>query len=209
MRTPAPVRSLGTVGYMSPEQVRGDAVDHRSDIFSFGSILYEMLCGQRAFRRNTSAETMTAILHDDPQDLPSRTSAAAIPPRWNASSATVSKSSLRSDSSPRTTSPSISNPSPAFRPRPRTHLPPRQKAPAGSFPLSPRSRYSQPERRSGRGFAPRQSLPIPRPFASLSAVARSGTLDSLPTAISFTPPPGMAKLPRSSPRIPVAPNRAL
>ncbi len=59
---------LGTVGYMSPEQVRGDTVDHRSDIFSFGSILYEVLCGQRAFKRNTSAETMTAILNEDPQD---------------------------------------------------------------------------------------------------------------------------------------------
>src|SRR3984957_20056530 len=71
---------LGTAGYMSPEQVRGDAVDHRADIFAFGSILYEMLCGQRAFKRNTSAETMTAILNDDPRDFPSRTSAAAIPP---------------------------------------------------------------------------------------------------------------------------------
>jgi eukaryotic-like serine/threonine-protein kinase len=71
---------LGTAGYMSPEQVRGDAVDHRADIFAFGSILYEMLCGQRAFKRNTSAETMTAILNDDPQDFPSRSSAAAIPP---------------------------------------------------------------------------------------------------------------------------------
>ncbi|MGC1904517.1 MAG: serine/threonine-protein kinase, partial [Candidatus Acidiferrum sp.] len=74
---------LGTVGYMSPEQVRGDAVDHRSDIFSFGSILYEMLCGQRAFKRNTSAETMTAILNEDPQDFATRTnpsSPAAIAP---------------------------------------------------------------------------------------------------------------------------------
>ncbi len=74
---------LGTAGYMSPEQVRGDSVDHRSDIFSFGGILYEMLCGQRAFKRNTSAETMTAILNDDPQDLTARTSSsspAAIPP---------------------------------------------------------------------------------------------------------------------------------
>jgi eukaryotic-like serine/threonine-protein kinase len=71
---------VGTAGYMSPEQVRGDAVDHRSDVFSFGSILYEMLCGQRAFKRNTGAETMTAILNDDPRDFPSRTSAAAIPP---------------------------------------------------------------------------------------------------------------------------------
>jgi eukaryotic-like serine/threonine-protein kinase len=70
---------LGTVGYMSPEQVRGAATDHRSDIFSFGSILYEMLSGQRAFKRNTSAETMTAILNEDPQDFPSRTIGAIAP----------------------------------------------------------------------------------------------------------------------------------
>src|SRR6266508_1243745 len=60
---------IGTVGYMSPEQVRGQDADHRSDIFSFGSILYEMLSGQRAFRRDTMAETMTAILKEDPLEL--------------------------------------------------------------------------------------------------------------------------------------------
>ena len=60
---------MGTVGYMSPEQVRGHEVDHRSDIFSFGSILYEMLSGQRAFRRETMAETMTAILKEEPAEL--------------------------------------------------------------------------------------------------------------------------------------------
>src|SRR5438552_3774261 len=60
---------MGTVGYMSPEQVRGHEADHRSDIFSFGSILYEMLAGQRAFRRDTMAETMTAILKEDPPEL--------------------------------------------------------------------------------------------------------------------------------------------
>ena len=60
---------LGTVGYMSPEQVRGAPVDHRSDIFSFGTILYELVSGRRAFRRDTSAETMTAILREDPPDL--------------------------------------------------------------------------------------------------------------------------------------------
>ena len=60
---------MGTVGYMSPEQVRGDAMDHRSDIFSFGAILYEMLTGKRAFRRDTSAETMTAILKEEPPEL--------------------------------------------------------------------------------------------------------------------------------------------
>ena len=60
---------VGTVGYMSPEQVRGFEVDHRSDIFSFGSILYEMVSGKRAFRRDTPADTMSAILTIDPPDL--------------------------------------------------------------------------------------------------------------------------------------------
>jgi eukaryotic-like serine/threonine-protein kinase len=60
---------MGTVGYMSPEQVRGGPSDARSDIFSFGAVLYEMLTGKRAFKRDTSAETMTAILREEPPDL--------------------------------------------------------------------------------------------------------------------------------------------
>ena len=60
---------LGTVGYMSPEQVRFSPVNHRSDIFSFGSVLYEMLAGKPAFRKETQAETMTAILNADPPPL--------------------------------------------------------------------------------------------------------------------------------------------
>jgi Tol biopolymer transport system component len=60
---------LGTVGYMSPEQVRARPVDHRSDIFSFGAVLYEMLSGRRAFRGASAVETMNAILKEDPSDL--------------------------------------------------------------------------------------------------------------------------------------------
>ena len=63
-----PGKVMGTVGYMSPEQVRGLSVDHRSDIFSFGSVLYEMLTGRRAFQRETAAETMTAILKEEPDE---------------------------------------------------------------------------------------------------------------------------------------------
>ena len=60
---------LGTAGYMSPEQVRGLVLDARSDIFSFGAILYEMLSGKRAFHGDTPADTMSAILKEDPPDL--------------------------------------------------------------------------------------------------------------------------------------------
>ena len=60
---------MGTASYMAPEQVRGQAVDARTDIFSFGAILYEMLSGKRAFRRDTMPETMTAVLKEDPPDL--------------------------------------------------------------------------------------------------------------------------------------------
>ena len=60
---------LGTLGYMSPEQVKGKPADARSDIFSFGAILYEMLSGQRAFHGDSAAETMSAILREEPPDL--------------------------------------------------------------------------------------------------------------------------------------------
>jgi len=69
---------LGTVGYMSPEQVRGLAADHRSDIFAFGAILYEMLSLRRAFAAVTTADTMSAILKEAPPDLP--TAERHIPP---------------------------------------------------------------------------------------------------------------------------------
>ncbi|MDQ5871636.1 MAG: serine/threonine-protein kinase [Acidobacteriota bacterium] len=62
---------LGTMGYMSPEQVRGRAADSRSDIFSFGAILHEMLSGRRAFQGDTAADTITAILTKEPPDLSS------------------------------------------------------------------------------------------------------------------------------------------
>jgi hypothetical protein len=60
---------VGTVGYMSPEQVRGQAVDARSDIFALGAVIYEMLSGRRAFGSDTPADTMTAILTKDPEEL--------------------------------------------------------------------------------------------------------------------------------------------
>src|SRR3989449_1079024 len=62
-------RVFGTVGYMSPEQVRGLSADHRSDIFSFGAILYELFSGKRAFSGDSPTDTMSAILHQDPPEL--------------------------------------------------------------------------------------------------------------------------------------------
>ena len=69
---------LGTAGYMSPEQVRGQLVDHRSDIFSLGTILYEMLSGKRAFEGKTAADTMSAILKEEPAELSA--SGRSLPP---------------------------------------------------------------------------------------------------------------------------------
>ncbi len=60
---------MGTLGYMSPEQVKGKPADQRSDLFAFGAILYEMLSGARAFHRDSAAETMSAILREEPPDL--------------------------------------------------------------------------------------------------------------------------------------------
>jgi serine/threonine protein kinase/tetratricopeptide (TPR) repeat protein len=66
----APGTVLGTSGYMAPEQVRGLAADHRADIFALGVLLYEMVTGQRAFKRSTIAETQAAVLRDDPPPAP-------------------------------------------------------------------------------------------------------------------------------------------
>jgi len=73
-----PRHVLGTVGYMSPEQVRGQVADARSDIFAAGAVLYEMVTGKRAFHKATSAETMSAILNEDPQ--PVSAIAPSVPP---------------------------------------------------------------------------------------------------------------------------------
>ena len=68
---------LGTPGYMSPEQVRGESPDHRSDIFAFGCVLYEMLTGTRAFRRDTPVETMSAVLNEEPPDFTANNAAVS------------------------------------------------------------------------------------------------------------------------------------
>lgn len=73
---------LGTVGYMSPEQARGDAADYRSDQFSFGSILYEMATGARAFQRPSAIETLTAILNEEPEPIGKRRPDLPTPIRW-------------------------------------------------------------------------------------------------------------------------------
>src|SRR5262249_15815443 len=74
----APGTVMGTCGYMSPEQVRGQAADSRSDIFSFGAMLYEMTTGKRAFVGDTAAETMTAILKSEPPELDGSVASAGM-----------------------------------------------------------------------------------------------------------------------------------
>jgi len=69
---------MGTLGYMAPEQVRGSAVDARTDLFAFGAVLYEMVTGRRAFQKSTPADTVTAILTEDPPDISD--SRAGAPP---------------------------------------------------------------------------------------------------------------------------------
>jgi eukaryotic-like serine/threonine-protein kinase len=71
-----PGHVLGTAGYMAPEQVRGEAADHRADIFAFGAVFYEMLSGRPAFGGDSLVERMSAILKEDPPALP----AGAVPP---------------------------------------------------------------------------------------------------------------------------------
>ena len=69
---------MGTLGYMAPEQVRAQPTDHRADLFAFGAVLYEMVSGRRAFRGDSPADTISAILNSEPPDLD--TSAGATPP---------------------------------------------------------------------------------------------------------------------------------
>ena len=73
---------MGTVGYMSPEQASGKALDFRSDQFSFGSILYELSTGKRAFERSTSAETLTAIIREEPEPVGAINPRAPTPLHW-------------------------------------------------------------------------------------------------------------------------------
>ena len=73
---------MGTAGYMSPEQASGRALDFRSDQFSFGSILYEMVTGKTAFLRSTAAETLAAIIREEPEQLGSTTPSVPVPLRW-------------------------------------------------------------------------------------------------------------------------------
>jgi serine/threonine protein kinase/Tol biopolymer transport system component len=78
----SPGMILGTVGYMSPEQASGEIVDFQSDQFSFGSILYEMATGKRAFQKKTAVDTLSAILNEEPAPIGNVNSQAPAPLRW-------------------------------------------------------------------------------------------------------------------------------
>ena len=104
---------MGTAGYMSPEQVRGEKADQRSDIFSFGAVLYETLSGQRAFEGRSSADRASAILKEEPPDLPQ---GEILRWDWTALCATAWKRTRNSAFSRHATWPSILN----LRPRSRS-----------------------------------------------------------------------------------------
>jgi Tol biopolymer transport system component len=78
----APGVVMGTVAYMSPEQARGEPVDFRSDQFSFGSILYEMLTGRRAFERKSGAETLAAVIREEPEPIAALAPGTPAPLKW-------------------------------------------------------------------------------------------------------------------------------
>ena len=121
---PSRASVVGTTGYMSPEQIRGGPVDARSDIFSFGAMLYEMLSGQRAFRGDTSVETLNAILREDPPPLAEM--GRAIPPVLERIvRALPGEAAGRRGSSPRATSRSTSGRSRSAR----------RRTPCGSLPF--------------------------------------------------------------------------
>ena len=149
----SPGAVLGTVGYMSPEQVRGREVDTRSDIFSFGAVLYEMLTGLRAFNGDSAVETMSAILKEEPPDLVQ--SGRSISPALDRIVRHCLEKSPGSNSGAPATSRSTWKRSPAPWPnfrrqpgRPRAGLSARDNWP---WPPSPSSCLSSPIWREGAG----------------------------------------------------------
>ena len=128
---PSPASCMGTLGYMSPEQVKGKPADARTDIFAFGAILYEMLSGKRAFHGDSAGETMAAILKEDPPDL--SVTNQNISPGPRAHRPPLPREEPRADgSSPRTTSRSTSRRSRALGGQRDRRLPLARPARVGS-----------------------------------------------------------------------------
>ena len=153
---------MGTLGYMSPEQVRGLPVDQRSDLFSFGAILYELLAGRKAFKKDTASDTMAAILNEEPRSSRSREEASRPPSI--ASCGTAWRRTATGDFNRRATSslPWRNPPLPPWRAEgslPRHRV---ERRACGS-PLPPPSSFS-----SSRGSLCSDALrsPRPRPGAS-------------------------------------------
>jgi len=144
---------MGTVGYMAPEQARGLPVDHRADIFAFGCVMYELVSGRRAFGGSTAADTLSAILKEDPPALSGIIAASKRAPRSDSSRRAISRSRstrCRRGAGPRSAAPC-----------------PRRHRAAGPAPPPPRRRSPRWPRRS---CSDGRWLPRPPPSGSRSSV---------------------------------------
>ena len=195
---------MGTVGYMSPEQVRGLPADHRSDIFCLGAVLYEMLSGRRAFSGATAADTMSAILNAEPPELSG--SGRKVPPGSTASPATVWRRTPRRGSNRRGISPSLS--SRCRRPPANSRPPPRLAGSCRRRRCSARPRFSWARAFTGWERARIRKKSRPRSGGSRSAagtwptrasrrMARASCTRRRSTAVRwrFTSPVGTATTP--------------
>ena len=189
-----PGAMIGTVGYLSPEQARGDPADHRSDIFSLGAVLYEMLTGRRAFKGTSPAELLSSVLRDEPDDAvasPTRGSRT----RSTSSSTTASRRAPTSASSRRATWPSTSTAWAAPRPRsaPTRSARCRDAAPGGGscrsallgLVLLGRGLRGRPPRRRRQRAGPARAGAARVPAGDRHSPARSGRRSSLRAATSF------------------------